>query len=101
YDPKGVEKTFKDTDVVSKRLEKWAAVLRATDDFSAKVLEEQLRALSEEMAIKPAELIHPIRLSLSGVTGGPPLFEMMELLGKDDSIARLERAIVFLSKKQM
>jgi glutamyl-tRNA synthetase len=99
FDPKGVEKIFSDRESVAAKLEKWVAVLTDTDEFSCRTLEERLRALSEELVIKPAELIHPIRLALSGVTGGPPLFEMMELLGKDESIGRIERAIKFLSKK--
>jgi glutamyl-tRNA synthetase len=99
YDQKGVDKVFKDGDVVASRLEQWLVCLKEMDNFSAVILEDRLRLLSEQMAIKPAELIHPIRLAISGVTGGPPLFEMMELLGKDESISRIERAIKFISKK--
>jgi glutamyl-tRNA synthetase len=99
YDPQGVEKVFANREIAALRLEKWVDVQRNIDNFSAHILEERLRALTDELAIKPAELIHPIRLALSGVTGGPPLFEMMELLGKDESINRLRRAIDFLAKK--
>jgi glutamyl-tRNA synthetase len=98
YDPKGVDKFFKDKVLASERLKKWVDLMRTIDDFTAHVLEDQLRALSEEMAIKPAELIHPIRLALSGVTGGPPLFEMMELLGRDQCVHRIEKGIDFLKK---
>jgi glutamyl-tRNA synthetase len=100
YDPKGVAKFFKDKEIVASRLEKWVDIMRVTEDYSAGKLEERLRALADELASKPAELIHPIRLALSGVTGGPPLFEMMELLGRDRCVKRLEKAVEMLKKNE-
>jgi glutamyl-tRNA synthetase len=97
YDAKGVEKQFKNPEVVD-RLDKWATFMAGLAEFKAVGLETGLRQLSEEMAIKPAELIHPIRLALSGVSGGPPLFEMMELLGKDECVSRIKKAIIFVKK---
>jgi glutamyl-tRNA synthetase len=95
YDPKGVDKHFKNPEVAG-RLERWVDIIRQIETFSAKTMEERLRELSEELSIKPADLIHPIRLAISGVTGGPPLFEMMELIGRDGCIGRLERARQFI-----
>ena len=100
YDPKGVEKIFKESELVASRLEKWITVMRSANVFSTQSLEDSLRALSDEMGLKPAELIHPIRMALSGVTGGPPLFEMMELLGKDECLNRTDRAIKYLLKNK-
>jgi glutamyl-tRNA synthetase len=101
YDPKGVEKYFSAVGARD-RLERWVAELEAWEishDFTAGALERKLRELSEMLKIKPAELIHPVRLALSGMTTGPGLFEMMELLGRDECITRLKRAIDFLAKK--
>jgi glutamyl-tRNA synthetase len=97
YDPKGVEKYFRQPGV-SHRLETWANLVDNMTDFRAAALEQELRELSEELQIKPAELIHPVRLAVSGVTGGPPLFEMMEMIGKDQCVVRLRRALNFLAK---
>lgn len=97
FDPKGVEKHFT-APVVMEHLAKWVDILETSGEYRASVLEEQLRKLSDDLTIKPAELIHPIRLALSGVTGGPPLFEMMELLGKDECVVRIARAIKFIEK---
>jgi glutamyl-tRNA synthetase len=97
YEPKGVEKHFMVPDV-DIRLERWINVIQPINNFSGVKLEEELRNLSESMQLKPADLIHPIRLALSGVTGGPPLFDMMELLGKDECLSRLGRAIDFIKK---
>lgn len=98
YDQKGVEKHFKDPETTG-RLGKWLAVVRENADFTAGSLEEALRELSEQLGIKPAALIHPTRLALSGLTKGPPLFDMMELLGRETCAERLERAIKFIEEK--
>jgi glutamyl-tRNA synthetase len=97
YDAKGVDKHFKASGV-KERLERWVDIVSNLDNFSASNLEGKLRGLAEELAIKPAELIHPIRLAVSGVTGGPPLFEMMELIGRDECKNRVKRAINFIEK---
>jgi glutamyl-tRNA synthetase len=97
YDPKGVEKYFNGKEI-AEYLQEWVDCLKGIGDYSAPVLEEALRKLSENLGIKAVILIHPTRLALSGLTGGPPLFEMMELLGKDQCLGRLERAIEFIFK---
>jgi glutamyl-tRNA synthetase len=54
-------------------------------------LEESLRALAGERGVKPAALIHPTRVALSGVTAGPSLFDLVELMGRERSGERLRR----------
>ena len=98
YDPKGVEKHFSDNGICES-LEKWIEVIRDLPDFSVGSIEEALRKLVETLAMKPAELIHPTRLALSGETKGPPLFDMMELLGREKCLERLGRAMKFIRKK--
>jgi glutamyl-tRNA synthetase len=98
YDPKGVEKYFSGSDI-AEYLKQWVEVLRGIEEFTAPVLEQGLRDLCSRLDIKPVVLIHPTRLALSGVTGGPPLFEMIELLGSSQSIERLEKAVKFILKK--
>jgi glutamyl-tRNA synthetase len=92
YDPKGAERYFK-VPGAKERLERWVDVTADLENYTAANLEQKLRGLAEELKIKPAELIHPLRLALSGVTGGPPLFEMMELIGRDDSTSRIRKAL--------
>jgi glutamyl-tRNA synthetase len=62
-------------------------------EFSHESIETALRQLAEELQIKPTKLIHPTRLALSGMTIGPGLFEMIELLGKETVDRRLRRAV--------
>lgn len=97
YDEKGVKKHFSSPDILA-NLERWYAILKELEPFNIENLESALRELADVLGVNAATLIHPTRLALSGVTKGPSLFEMMELLGKDTSLKRLRRAIDFLSR---
>ena len=55
-------------------------------------LEEELRALADELGEKPRTAFQPIRLAITGSKISPGLFESMELLGKEKSLARLAAA---------
>lgn len=57
-------------------------------------LEEVARIFSEEKELKLGKVAQPLRAALSGSTVSPPIFEVMELLGKDESLARLGDALV-------
>jgi glutamyl-tRNA synthetase len=90
YDEKGVEKHFrKDPDAVRRRLELYRERLVALSEFNKETTEEALRQLIEELGIKAGLLIHPVRLATTGRTVGPPLFDCLELLGRDRVLARL------------
>jgi len=60
------------------------------DSFTTEALEAALRgAIVEDMGIKPRLAFGPLRSAISGRRISPPLFESMELLGRDSSLARL------------
>jgi glutamyl-tRNA synthetase len=69
-----------------------AEALSAVDPWSAPGIEEALRAFAEAEGLKPREAFAPIRLAVTGSKVSPGLFESLELLGRDESLARL-RAI--------
>ena len=52
-----------------------------------------LRALAEERGAGAGRIIHPVRLAVSGVPGGPSLFEMMAVLGREVCVRRIRRAV--------
>ena len=65
-------------------------MLRDLDDFSPAAQQEALKAaLVDDMGIKPKFAYAPLRVALTGRRVSPPLFESMEILGKDASVARL------------
>ena len=69
-------------------LEKTLAVLRASS-FSDDQLHTQLKELVKQLGIKFAALAQPIRLALTYTTASPGIFELLALLGKDESTARI------------
>ncbi|TQO21482.1 glutamate--tRNA ligase [Paramicrobacterium agarici] len=73
------------------------AALRETEEWSAETLQQVLaEALVEKLELKPRVAYGPLRVAVSGRRVSPPLFESMEILGKADSIARLERLAAHL-----
>jgi len=56
-------------------------------------LENQLREFAESKGIKAGQLIHPLRLALTGGTVSPGIFELMVVLGKEKVIYRIEKFI--------
>jgi glutamyl-tRNA synthetase len=63
--------------------------LAEVEPFEAAQIEAALRELAERHGLKPREAFQPIRLALTGSSVSPGLFESLELLGKDESLARL------------
>ena len=66
-----------------------ADVLAEVDPFEAATIEVALRDLAQRLGLKPRQAFQPIRLALTGSTISPGLFESLELLGKEESIARI------------
>jgi len=68
------------------------AKLAAVDHWDAATIEQALRELAEELGQKPRQAFQPIRLAVTGSKVSPGLFESLELLGRDRSLARLTSA---------
>ena len=92
----------RDADDVAKVLdEQGRAVVQASYDalaglptWSTAAIEETLRvALIEGMELKPRVAFGPVRVAVTGKRVSPPLFESMELLGRERSLARLQSAL--------
>lgn len=69
------------------------AALDGVADWTTAGIEEALKAaLVDGLALKPRKAFGPIRVAATGTTISPPLFESLELLGRDRSLARLRAA---------
>jgi glutamyl-tRNA synthetase len=95
YDPAANAKFLKDADLPG-HLEALQERYRALPEFTKEALEAGLRTLSEARAIKAGVLIHPTRMALSATTNGPPLFDLVEVMGRETTDQRLGRFIAFL-----
>lgn len=74
---------------ISLLIEKFVAL----EIFDLQSIEKCVRSLAEELNVKAADLIHPIRVAVSGRKVGAGLFETVLLLGREETIARLKRAL--------
>ncbi|MFN8188191.1 MAG: glutamate--tRNA ligase [Gaiellales bacterium] len=69
------------------------AALAAVEPFVSDGIEVALRGLCERLGMKPREAFQPVRIAVTGSKVSPGLFESMELLGRDETLARLDHAI--------
>lgn len=76
------------------RLQAFATRCQDMQQFDAQSIEKELRAEAEKQQISASRIIHPLRLAVSGVSVGPSLFHLLELLGKETVIRRINLAIV-------
>jgi glutamyl/glutaminyl-tRNA synthetase len=91
-DPEALEKYLSNFEA-RKRLDLLKEKLDQLDDFSAVQLEQVIRNLAASLGIKAGDLIHPARVALTGKSVSPGIFEVMNLLGKDVVLKRLEEVI--------
>lgn len=74
-------------------LQKLIAEFEKLENPSKEDFENALKKTAEETGAGAGKLIHPVRLAVSGVGGGPGLYDILFILGKQESIARMKRAI--------
>ncbi len=74
-------------------LQKLAENWQKETDFSAASTETVFKHTCESEQIKPGEVMQLLRVCISGLSGGPALFEIVALLGKDEVCLRLQKAI--------
>jgi len=67
----------------------------ATEPFTAAALDPALRSLAAARGAKAGVLIHPTRVAVTGRAESPGIFEVLELLGRDRVLARIDRALAF------
>ncbi|HQP91666.1 MAG TPA: glutamate--tRNA ligase [Candidatus Omnitrophota bacterium] len=67
-------------------------------EFNAQKIEEAFRQTVSELGITAKQLIHPLRVALSGRTVGPGMFEFIEVLGKERTLKRIESIITSFQK---
>ena len=64
--------------------------LRAGIDWTSEALEANLKAMAEELGLGLGKLAQPLRAALTGQTTSPGIFDVLVLLGKEESLARID-----------
>jgi glutamyl-tRNA synthetase len=91
YNADGVAKHFVPENKA--RLEAVRAAFAALDAFEAVNLETTLKATAADLSLKVGALVHPTRLAVTGSNAGPSLYHLLEILGKEKVLARIDRAL--------
>ncbi|RKL62699.1 glutamate--tRNA ligase [Thermoanaerobacteraceae bacterium SP2] len=99
YEEKGIRKHF-EKEHAAELLVKGAEALEKLEEFTHDSTEKAFRDLTDSMGLKAAELIHPTRLAITGRTVGPGLFEIIILLGKEETARRMRKAAEWIRKEK-
>lgn len=97
YEQASIEKNWKsETSIeLNKLCDAFAALINPLkEDY-----ENALAITAAELNIGKGKLIHPLRLSVSGISAGPGVFDILSILGKDESIKRIKTALNTIGKE--
>jgi glutamyl-tRNA synthetase len=94
YDQITIDKKWKDDTTVI--MQEWLTVLNATNDWNATVLEEKFKAFIAEKNVGIGAVLPNFRLLITGAAMGPSMFEVIVLLGKEETIARMELGLNYV-----
>jgi glutamyl-tRNA synthetase len=94
-DEKAWRKTMKDG--ASAALEAARQALAELEDFDATAVEAALSLLPEQLELKPGRVYQPIRVAITGGTVSPGIFESVAALGREESLRRIDSALMHLS----
>ncbi len=94
YDPTAAAKAL--TEEGKARLAELRSMFADLADFSAPALEKALHEHLEAKGLAFKKIGPPLRVALSGVSGGPALPQIMEVLGKEATLARLDSAMLYI-----
>ena len=77
----------------SQTLKALREVLAASQSWNAADLEAQARSFAEAKSLKLGQVAQPLRAALSGATTSPPIFEVMQVLGREEALGRIDDAL--------
>lgn len=94
FDEKAVEKAFKAE--TPELLQKVVSILSSSENFSSENISEKVKGWITSENISFGKVMMPLRLALVGEMKGPDVFDILSILGKEESISRIEKAIDFI-----
>ncbi|SKB51147.1 glutamyl-tRNA synthetase [Salegentibacter holothuriorum] len=91
YDPKNAKKAWKEG--TADLMQELIQVLKEQENFKAEAVQAEVKAWIQQKEVGFGKVMQPFRLALVGAMQGPDLYEIAEMIGKEESISRLEKAI--------
>jgi len=98
YDEKVIKKRWKED--TAQRLNEIAELLNSIDDFNVEKTEHEVHSFIEEKELNMGQIMNCLRLSIVGEGKGPNLFEIISLIGKEESLERIKTAIDRIGKNE-
>ncbi|HVR43787.1 MAG TPA: glutamate--tRNA ligase [Thermoanaerobaculia bacterium] len=92
YEEEAVRKHLRGEDLEA-RMQELRDALAGIEPFELGTTEQALRALAEARGVAAAKYIHPLRLALTGRGASPPIFDVIDVLGREKTLARLDRLL--------
>jgi glutamyl-tRNA synthetase len=98
YDPDAEAKQWKDRPATAELLGSVKEALAGLPAWEAAKMEESLRALAERLGFgdKAGKIFQPLRVALTGLGVSPGIFEVLTMLGRERSLARIDQAVAHL-----
>ena len=97
YDEKALEKAWNDN-VVNKRIQLLMEKISSLDSWKKEYLQSNFELFVKEHDLGLGKIIMPIRLAVCGTLNGPAVYDILELLGKDESLKRINVSLKELPK---
>lgn len=91
YDQKAVKKKWKEG--TGKTLNDIAGLMEQINNFTAENIKKVISEYAEKNEIGFGKIMNPLRITLTGGSYGPDLFQMMEILGKEASLKRIRKGV--------
>ncbi len=88
------------SDGAPERLAKAREALAATEPFDPEHVEASLREVVDELGAKPKDVFQPVRVAISGTTVSPGIFESVAVLGRNETLARIDDALARADGRQ-
>jgi glutamyl-tRNA synthetase len=95
YDPEAAKRDF--TPENKPRLARLREALSRLEPFDPDAIGNTLKAVAQELGVKPAVLVHPTRLACCGNTAGPSLYHLLAILGRQRVLQRLDKALATMA----
>ena len=96
YDPEAITKQWRDAKSAADILAATRQRLAALQVWEPGAMEDALRTLAEELGISGGKIFQPLRVALVGLTVSPGIFDVLQYIGRDRSLARLDAAVRYL-----
>jgi len=96
-DPAAFEKVI-GRDGAAENLQQSRDAMARAQPFDADQIEQALRGVVEERGVKPGQIFQPVRVAIAGTTVSPGIFESLAVLGREETLRRIDRALARGSK---